>query len=378
VYQELIDLDTRHALGEYYTPDWLCEHIVDELEVRPDSMFLDPACGSGSFLRAVIARMRREFPKLGVEALAEQVVGIDIHPLSILVAKTTVLMSLGASVMEAKKPVTLHIYLANSLLVPRGTADLFKSSFQIAVDNKSYVLDVTGIEGADAFDQLITFCDEIVERYDEPVARDRFIRLLQSGISGNFAKDLPGQLYDVYRGMKIAHSQGRDSIWKFILQNSYKPVFLMNRFDFVVGNPPWLTYASISNGEYQALLKQLSDNYGVTPLARANMPHLEIAAIFLAHAVNYFLKAGGQLAFVMPRSFMSADQHENTRSGMVVGIRLSKTWDLEGVSPLFRVPCCVPFCHAYTRGAVGATDTSEWHPRFGHIGTITPLSDALG
>jgi len=36
--------------------------------------------------------------------------------------------------------------------------------------------------------------------------------------------------------MQIAHNQGRDSIWKFILQNSYKPVFLMNRFDFVVGN----------------------------------------------------------------------------------------------------------------------------------------------
>ena len=25
IYQELVDLETRHALGEYYTPDWLCE-----------------------------------------------------------------------------------------------------------------------------------------------------------------------------------------------------------------------------------------------------------------------------------------------------------------------------------------------------------------
>lgn len=32
VYQELIDLDTRHALGEYYTPDWLCEKMVGEFE----------------------------------------------------------------------------------------------------------------------------------------------------------------------------------------------------------------------------------------------------------------------------------------------------------------------------------------------------------
>src|SRR5206468_8686531 len=79
VYQELIDLDTRHALGEYYTPDWLCERVVAELNVTKSSSFLDPACGSGSFLRAVITRMKRDFPSLGAELIAEQVVGIDIH-----------------------------------------------------------------------------------------------------------------------------------------------------------------------------------------------------------------------------------------------------------------------------------------------------------
>jgi hypothetical protein len=343
LYQELIDLDTRHALGEYYTPDWLCERIVSELTVNSGSSFLDPACGSGSFLRAVIARMRQEYPRLGAEALAEQVVGIDIHPLSVLIAKTTVLLSLGSSVTRAKRPVTLHVYLANSLLVPRGTADLFESSFQIAVDNRNYVIDLKGIEGADGFDQLVTFCDDLVGRFTDVLERPHFIRLIQPQLSDDHSEDLPGQLYDIYKGMKIAHKEGRDSIWKFILENSYKPVFLMNFFDFVVGNPPWLTYAAVTNGEYQALLKQLSDAYTVTPLAKANMPHLEIAAIFLAHAVNYFLKSSGQLAFVMPRSLLSADQHENARQGLIEGIRLTQVWDLEGVSPLFRVPSCVLF-----------------------------------
>ena len=68
-------------------------------------------------MRAAIARMRQEYPRLSAEALAEQVVGIDIHPLSVLIAKTTVLLSLGSTVTKAKRPVTLHIYLANSLLV---------------------------------------------------------------------------------------------------------------------------------------------------------------------------------------------------------------------------------------------------------------------
>jgi len=130
---------------------------------------LDPACGSGSFLRAAIARLRVEFPGLGAAELAEQVVGIDIHPLSVLIAKTTVLLALGPSVTKARRPVSLNIYLANLLLVPRGTAGLFESNFQIAVDNKYYVLNVAGMQGADDFDRLVTFCDRMVERYRDPL-----------------------------------------------------------------------------------------------------------------------------------------------------------------------------------------------------------------
>jgi hypothetical protein len=63
VYQELIDLDTRHALGEYYNPDWLCEKVVASLDFQPGSRVLDPACGSGSFLRAAVARLREIDPK---------------------------------------------------------------------------------------------------------------------------------------------------------------------------------------------------------------------------------------------------------------------------------------------------------------------------
>jgi SAM-dependent methyltransferase len=343
VYQELIDLETRHALGEYYTPDWLCERVMQELPLEASSSILDPACGSGSFLRAAIARMRERFPDVGAERLAEQVVGIDIHPLSVLIAKTTVLLSLGDSVRRARRPVTLHIYLANSLLVPRGTADLFESTFQVSVDNGTYAIDTRGVSSPEAFDGLITFCDDLVERYPHTLPRDHFLRLGATHFNHSQSPDLPGQLYDIYHAMRVARDEGRDSIWKFILQNSYKPIFLMGRFDFVVGNPPWLTYAGVTNGDYQNLLRRLSDHYRVTPENRANLPHLEIAAIFLAHAVNYFMKRSGRLAFVLPRSFMSADQHEATRAGNVQGLRLSAVWDLDEVTPLFRVPCCVLF-----------------------------------
>lgn len=61
VYQQLIDPKDRHDLGEYYTPDWLCERIVaGMLPQEGYKTVLDPSCGSGSFLRASISWYMRQ------------------------------------------------------------------------------------------------------------------------------------------------------------------------------------------------------------------------------------------------------------------------------------------------------------------------------
>lgn len=86
VYQELIDLDTRHSLGEYYTPDWLCERVVQQYSFKGDQI-LDPSCGSGSFLRAAIHHLRQLNPDISPEEINDQIYGIDIHPLSVQIAK---------------------------------------------------------------------------------------------------------------------------------------------------------------------------------------------------------------------------------------------------------------------------------------------------
>ena len=321
--------------------------MVQELPLQESSSILDPACGSGSFLRAAIAKLRSENPKIAAEQLAQNICGIDIHPLSVQIAKTTTLLALSEVLAKAKKPITLHIYLANSLLVPQQTADLFKSTFKVSIDNRRYAVDIGGVIGQDKFDQLITLCNDIVERFPKLVSRDRFVELVESNVKATQTERLSGQLYDVYCGLKRAKDAGRDSIWKFILQNTYKPVFLKNRFDFVIGNPPWLTYSGITNADYQAEIKRLADDYQVTPASKANMPHLEIASVFLAHSVNYFLKPSGVLGFVLPRSFMSADQHDRTRGGETKGVKLISVWDLQDVSPLFRVPSCVFFATGF-------------------------------
>ena len=144
--------------------------------------------------------------------------------------------------------------------------------------------------------------------------------------------------YEIYKALKVVKEAGRDSIWQFIVSNLYKPYFLADKFDYVIGNPPWFTYSAIRNAEYQDILDRLAQTHAVKPERKANYPHLEIAAIFLAYCSSYFLKEKGKLAFVLPRSFFSADHHDNTRSGMARGFRLTGIWDLNDVTPLFRIP----------------------------------------
>ncbi|MBI4873427.1 MAG: N-6 DNA methylase, partial [Acidobacteria bacterium] len=90
LYQATFPRRERHALGEYYTPDWLAEHVLDELGYT-DQRVLDPACGSGTFLVAAINRVRRAHSHLSPGELLDRILttvaGFDVHPLAVFTAR---------------------------------------------------------------------------------------------------------------------------------------------------------------------------------------------------------------------------------------------------------------------------------------------------
>lgn len=346
VYQELIDLDTRHALGEYYTPDWLCERVLQEYDFKQSDKILDPSCGSGSFLRAAVHRLKELNNTITVEEISNQVYGIDIHPLSVQIAKTTMLITLGKEVTKAKRPIHINIILANTLLAPEGVKNLFGGEFRMKIDKLTLDLNTQVLEDVELFDEALELCEELAEQTLNKKVEQQgtFEKILRNHYKhGGYNPQIVESFYSIYKGLKKVKEEGRDSIWKFIVQNLYKPYFLSNKFDYVIGNPPWFTYSSIKNEEYQNTLNELAAKYHVKPDRIANFPNLEIAAIFLAYCSSYFLKENGKIAFVLPRSFFSADHHENTRGGKAKGFKLTALWDLDKVAPLFNIPSGVLF-----------------------------------
>jgi len=346
VYQELIDIDTRHSLGEYYTPDWLCEKIVSQFDFNNTDKILDPACGSGSFLRAIIHRKRFLDRTIPLEELNNQIYGIDIHPLSVQIAKTTLLLAYGKEISNSKKPIHLNIILANTLLAPEGVSDLFGSNFSLQIDKQAYLINTHVFDNVNIFDNVLDTCEELATQtlFKKYVPQETFESIIKTQNKDfGLNEQVFESFYKIYQGFKSAKEKKRNGIWKFIISNLYKPYFLANKFDYIIGNPPWLTYSSIKNIEYQNVLDELSTNYDVKPEKVSNYAHLEIAAIFLAYCSNYFLKENGKLAFVLPRSFFNADHHDNTRSGKTKGFKITDIWDLNNVTPLFRIPSCVLF-----------------------------------
>jgi hypothetical protein len=129
---------------------------------------LDPACGSGSFLRALVARLRTDWPDMPVQQIANQITGIDVHPLSVQIAKTTLLLALGEGVARAKSPVTLNVYLANTLFLSQdeGKKTLYTSGhhFLVRVDDQRLPLDMTPFIGQpDRFVKAIELAQHFVD-----------------------------------------------------------------------------------------------------------------------------------------------------------------------------------------------------------------------
>lgn len=105
LHHRLFPKTLRHLLGEYYTPDWLADHILDLVGFNGRNRWhlLDPACGSGTFLLRALQRMidasgtpaptTQSDRKLLVQ-LAAQLRGFDLNPLAAMTATANLRIAL--------------------------------------------------------------------------------------------------------------------------------------------------------------------------------------------------------------------------------------------------------------------------------------------
>lgn len=376
LYQELVDPETRHDLGEYYTPDWLAERMIKHiLKDNPRASILDPACGSGTFLYMAIRFKRHalgikrpsptsqktEFYETqeNLEHIINNVVGIDIHPLAVITAKTNYLLALGDLLRKrGGKRVQIPVYLADSIHPPEEKLQHSLltpvPSYHTKIGEKDVYIPDTVICDPATYDQVIETTKEFAKHFagkkgGNLEAHENFIKQHVPQLQDKNTIDM---LFYTAKAMKELIEEEKDSIWAYVMKNMYKPLFLKEKFDVIIGNPPWLSYRYVDKGEYQKFLKKMIvDDYkllgGVAvgkkmKVKAENISNLELATLFFLRTSHLYLKDKGTIGFVLPRSLFTADQHNTfRRQHYQMKLGFTEIWDLEKVKPLFNVPTCV-------------------------------------
>lgn len=115
------------------------------------------------------------------------------------------------------------------------------------------------------------------------------------------------------------------------------------KYDIIIGNPPWVVMRSMKNKEYQNFLKKEILEYGLLEKRDVHLfTQMELATLFFCKCADLYLRTGGIISFVMPRSVLAGTTHHiNFREFKNPSTKLVKVIDLENVSPLFNMPSCV-------------------------------------
>jgi hypothetical protein len=349
LYENLVDRETKHDLGEVYTPDWLVELTLREAGFGKGKRLFDPACGSGTFLFTAIRLLREQ----GLEGAAlvdetlQNIVGVDVHPLAVTISKVNYVLALIPDLAAYTKAVVIPVYMANSL---EGVSPTGCQMVDISTGGKEYFHIPTSMAEHPAFlDKVIDEMDGYTSG-DTDVALDGFSRQLESQGYKDWVYLWRGNL----KLMRKLVKQKRDTIWMFILKNYYRPAYLRRYpFDIMAGNPPWLSYRYITEPEYQAQVKKLTFSYGLLSKKDVKLyTHMELATLFFVLSTDMYLKKDGIIAFVMPRSVLTgAKQHKYFREFLqgyqLPPTQLEKLMDVEEISPLFKVPACVLIARKY-------------------------------
>ena len=348
LYQYLVPQEVRHRLGEYYTPDWLAELLFNEVGYRGNTLkrFLDPACGSGTFLVLAIQRAikhGREKEKMPDLEIAKRIIaniwGFDLNPLAVIAARTNYLFALGDLVNEILDKggrVEIPIYLCDSVLTPtRTTGNLFGEFLEVSTSVGKFQVPAHWVQDKGF---LLARAAPLVEemaknQYSVGEAMTRFKK------EGLVFPNNEQMVKDFYSQILELEKQNKNGIWARFLKNAFVPM-VAGKFDFVVGNPPWIRWDYLSQ-EYRNATLQLWKDYGLFSLkgfqTRLGGGKKDFSMLFTYASADYYLKEGAKLGFLITQEvFKSKGAGEGFRRfqlGDGKHLKVLKAHDLVSIQP---------------------------------------------
>lgn len=364
----------RLLLGQEWTPAWLAGRMVDKvlsmLPTGEDPRLVDMCCGSGAMvvetvkrtqLRIAAAPLSRE---QRIQKLSQSITGFDIDPLAVMLSKVSWVLAARDCLdpMDGTLRITIPIYHADSLFAATPLSasipdDDEQPTYKLQI--AEHVVELPGFLLDPAFQALF---DAILNRaYSFAVSAGAKLILTHEALSSAVEsacadsgtsldderrKAITGFLQSLAEVVDTLGRDGRNGIWIFILRNSYRPGLVSGQFNGLVSNPPWLALSKVADNPYKSVLRSRAEAFGIKPAGPSHL-HIELATIFLLHAIDEYLSADAAVGCIVPDTVLNGHHHNPFRMGAYqdaawpVDLRLTDIWRVQ--SGTFKNEACVLF-----------------------------------
>jgi methylase of polypeptide subunit release factors len=365
----LAEASQRLLLGQEWTPSWLSDQMAARMVHNLDEewpQFVDMCSGSGAMIIAVAkqvqAKLRAGKYKPGstetLKILSNATTGFDIDPLAVILSKVNWIVAnrdwLGP--LDGSLDISVPVYNADSLyaLAPifgSGNASSEYESHMIKLLDREISLPdfLVTPEFRGIFDKVVEHAYQTGMSFAEkksPVATSIDSKTFRASLKRELVSNAPDlEISQVDSILEFAQGfatnilelelSGKNGIWAFVLRNSYRPGLLSAQFNGLISNPPWLAMSRLRHNPFGPILEEKAKQFDLVPAGSAFL-HLEMSTVFLAHAVNYYLKEGAYISCVLPDTVRQGRQHQSFRdqlSGMMDSPPIKMT-----PSELWRVP----------------------------------------
>jgi len=373
VYQTTIPPRLRKSLGEFYTKDWVAELLLDETGYDGNGSILDPACGSGTFLALAIQRkkaaVRSKLPQEVLEEILNGVVGFDMNPIAVTTARMNYLLSILDIVKSARpaRGINIPVYLCDSVRIPTQKPDISAATGGLG---QSFVVPTSIGELRipalrDPQSEHITL--RILEEYSKRSVEE-FLRAMREKIGEDQELMFRPVLRALHKRIAELEEQHINGIWARLVENFFAPLFT-RRFDFVIGNPPWVAPVHVPK-EYRDSVYQLVAASG---FLRPYIPKLAVATArfpgaeeqyaaclpFVHLALDRYLKPGGKCAFLLTSSLIRLLHSGGWRAKML-DVKLEKLVDMTLITDIHEEATCWSFIPVVVNQASPRTERLDY------------------
>lgn len=286
--------------GQYFTDPAVVNFMLNQVGFTPDELqkryqydhncisLIDPSCGSGTFLYSAVDSIIKAFGNSSLEKseqvekiIDDNIFGLDIAEFPLYLAEMNILMRMLPQIINEKynNPVDkkIKVFL---------TKDSISEFMDTAVRNTSNDQAVEFQKKADSANQIPLFTQKLDLGYSSYVREESDLEEMKKSLEN-------------------------------------QPKIDRYRFDYVIGNPPYVGYNECSKQKLLIfeLMKQnkikLSDIYGVnlhsTPDSnKKRPPKPNLYAFFIALGVA-LLKDHGRLCYIVPQTILTSGDHDTLR-----------------------------------------------------------------